>query len=218
MILSTYYARTDYKSEEAPTLVINRKLISRGLPPYPLGSRIPMVVIVGRPGAKFSEKVEDPDYAIEKKIPLDIEYYIDAHLRKPLQRKCVVIDPSMMERMFPPILKRTVYLSDTDPLNQHLRKLRRCARCKKASNDALLCEECTTKYTPSQNSAALADAEWDDQEQLEKKKQICYECMGMDEPGKINCVNVHCHIYPIRKALEFDVKNHALIRVEFSKN
>jgi uracil-DNA glycosylase family 4 len=218
MILSTYYARTDYKSPDAPTLVINRKLVSRGQPPYPLGSRIPMVVTIGRPHAAFWEKVEDPDFAIENKIPLDIEYYIDAHLRKPLRRKCAVIDPSMIDRMFPPILKRTVFLSDTDAMHSHVRKLRNCALCKGPSWDALLCEHCLKEKKLFDISAALAEREWDDLDELRKKQETCYTCMGMDTPGKIKCINVHCKVYPVRKRLEFDVKNHAAIRVEFDKD
>jgi uracil-DNA glycosylase family 4 len=215
MILSRYYARTDYKSDEVPALVINKKLISRGQTPYPLGSRIPMVVIVGRPGCTFSEQVEDPDFAIEKKIPLDIEYYIDKHLRKPLERKCAVIDPSMMERMFPPALKKTVYLADTDPLNPHVRKLRHCGLCNRPSGDSLLCPKCRRKNTTSALRDKIYDAQMDTLKLLDEQKEICYACMGMDAEGDIDCVNVHCKTYPVRKNLEFDARARAATRVEF---
>jgi uracil-DNA glycosylase family 4 len=218
LILSRYYARTDYTSEEIPVLVINQKLISRGQAPYPLGSRVPMVVTISHPGAKFFEKVEDPTYAIEKKIPLDIEYYIDKHLRKPLERKCAVIDPSMMTRMFPVELKRTVYLSDTDALTPFVKKLRRCIRCNIQCGESKFCPKHQKKYDddPATVLHKLKLAYMNTLVKLHDEQQTCYTCMGMDQAGEINCVNVHCETYPVRKTLEFDAASKDAVLAELN--
>lgn len=209
MILSRYYARdeADYANADAPVLVINRKKRSRGEEPHPLGSRIPMVVVdTGNPKAKFFEKVEVPDYALEHKIPLDIEYYIDKHLKQPLKRKCDVIDPTMIARMFPPAPIRAPRLRADDPLNGFIYIQNKCLICKKQSKQEHVCNECVQQYSLDQIIERLTADEKEASEKLDRQKAICYACMGMDEPGEIVCANVHCKEYPVRKDMEFSLR------------
>jgi DNA polymerase delta subunit 1 len=51
-----------------------------------IGSRVPFVVIKTKKGLdKLFEKSEDPDWAKEKGIPLDYEYYFEHQLKKPVE-------------------------------------------------------------------------------------------------------------------------------------
>jgi len=208
LILSRYYARkdSDYADQNAPVLVINRKKRARGEEAHAPGSRIPMVVVEGARNAKFWQKVEVPDYALEHRIPLDIEYYINKHLVKPLMRKIAVIDPSMAQRMFPPITKKTITLRHDDPLTRYVTVHKKCLVCEEVCAQGRICEACVRERTLDENLDIIARAESEATEKLEEAKKVCYACMAMDEPGEIVCANVHCSQYPIRKDLEYGLK------------
>lgn len=210
MILSRYFARQekDYADPNAPVLMINKKKRERGEEPFALGTRIPMVVVdVGRPKAKFGEKVEIPDYALEHKLPLDIEYYIDKHLKQPLKRKTDVIDPSMLQRMFPPPPKRMPRLNTNDPLSGFVYVHNKCLVCTASCDQGHVCDTCIAERPPDEIMDTIVAKEVESAQKLDTQKAICYACMGMDEPGEIVCANAHCKEYPVRKDMEFSLKH-----------
>jgi DNA polymerase delta subunit 1 len=51
-----------------------------------IGDRVPYVIIKAAKGAKAYEKAEDPIYALEHNLPIDVQHYLDHHLAQPLMR------------------------------------------------------------------------------------------------------------------------------------
>lgn len=216
-VLSRYYAKTDFASEDVPVLQINKKRRARGIEQHPLGSRVPMVVVeTSNKKAKFFEKVEDPDYAMEHQIPLDIEYYIEKHLKNPILRKIAVIDPSMAERMFLPAPQKPDRLIANDPLANYLIKGNTCVICRsRQSGFEHVCVPCSAEFSNNEITHKILKQKKEALEKFETEKQVCYTCLGLDEPGDITCNNVRCPQYPKRKNAEFDYKSKAKIEVEW---
>lgn len=70
--------RTGYKNLDLPHLAVARKLEKRdpGSGPKP-GDRVRYVLLdTGNPNDKQSVKAEDPAYAVENGLPLDLGYYM----------------------------------------------------------------------------------------------------------------------------------------------
>ena len=51
-----------------------------------IGDRIQYVIIKGEKGSKNYENSEDPTYVLEHDLPLDINYYLENQIKKPLLR------------------------------------------------------------------------------------------------------------------------------------
>jgi DNA polymerase delta subunit 1 len=51
-----------------------------------VGDRVAYVIVKGAKGAKAYEKAEDPIYALEHNVPVDVQHYLDHHLAQPLMR------------------------------------------------------------------------------------------------------------------------------------
>jgi DNA polymerase delta subunit 1 len=51
-----------------------------------IGDRVPFVIIKAAKGAKAYEKAEDPIYALEHNLPIDVQHYLDHQLSQPLLR------------------------------------------------------------------------------------------------------------------------------------
>jgi len=58
-----------------------------------IGDRVAYVIIKGNKGSKFYENSEDPKYVLDNGLPIDINYYLENQIKKPLLR------------IFKPILK-----------------------------------------------------------------------------------------------------------------
>ncbi|GAX78824.1 hypothetical protein CEUSTIGMA_g6261.t1 [Chlamydomonas eustigma] len=50
------------------------------------GDRVPYVIIKAAKGAKAWEKAEDPIYALDHNLPIDVQHYLEHHLSLPLMR------------------------------------------------------------------------------------------------------------------------------------
>jgi DNA polymerase delta subunit 1 len=57
-----------------------------------IGDRVPFVIIKAAKGAKAYEKAEDPIYALENNLPIDVQHYLEHQLAQPLQR---IFEPVM---------------------------------------------------------------------------------------------------------------------------
>lgn len=55
---------------------------------YHLGDRVPYVIVAAPKNELIRNKSEDPLYAILKNVPLDIGYYVDHMIIKPISRFC----------------------------------------------------------------------------------------------------------------------------------
>ena len=76
----------DYKVQ-MPHVEVVKKMRERNPGSEPqVGSRVPFVIVKTRRGLeKLFEKSEDPEWAKEKNVPLDYEYYFEHQLKKPVE-------------------------------------------------------------------------------------------------------------------------------------
>jgi DNA polymerase delta subunit 1 len=80
--------RGDYKNDKQPHLYVARKMAERRGHPVPSGSRVPYVFVEtpcgGDPESLQAEKAEDPEYAVQHGLALDLLYYLDHQLASPV--------------------------------------------------------------------------------------------------------------------------------------
>eukprot|EP00879_Flechtneria_rotunda_P026325 GHRR01028063.1.p1 GENE.GHRR01028063.1~~GHRR01028063.1.p1 ORF type:complete len:255 (+),score=96.26 GHRR01028063.1:87-851(+) len=76
----------DYKVKGAHVMLAE-KMRQRDPATAPaVGDRVPYVIIKAAKGAKAYEKAEDPIYALDNNLPIDVQHYLDHHLAQPLMR------------------------------------------------------------------------------------------------------------------------------------
>lgn len=124
--------RSDYKNDKQPHLYVARKLAQRRGFPVPSGSRVPYVFVrdLDNPDCLQAEKAEDPAYAAEHGLPLDVLYYIDHQIMSPVVALLAVLVDKPKEAVFDhPSIK---------PLMDALRREHESARktCKRLKKNA----------------------------------------------------------------------------------
>ncbi|GFO97128.1 DNA polymerase pol2 [groundwater metagenome] len=84
LILTRQYTKKaeSYKNRQ-PHITVVDKLKSRGIIAN-VGDRIPFVILAGK--GLFVERAEDPEYAKEKNLPLDVDYYVNKQILPPVER------------------------------------------------------------------------------------------------------------------------------------
>ncbi len=84
LILTRQYTKKpeSYRSRQ-PHITVVDKLRKRGIIAN-VGDRIPFVILAGN--GLFVERAEDPEYAREKNLPLDVDYYITKQILPPVER------------------------------------------------------------------------------------------------------------------------------------
>lgn len=58
-----------------------------------IGDRVPYVIVTVPSGAKLCDRAEDPIYVLEKRLPLDLLYYADSQVAKPIAELLRVVLP-----------------------------------------------------------------------------------------------------------------------------
>jgi DNA polymerase delta subunit 1 len=78
--------RSDYKNDKQPHLYVAKKLAARRGHPVPSGTRVPYVFVedLDNPTCLQAERAEDPAYAAEHGLPLDLLYYVEHQLKSPV--------------------------------------------------------------------------------------------------------------------------------------
>lgn len=94
--------RSDYKNDKQPHLYVARKLTARKGVAVPTGSRIPYVFVQDRsnPDCLQAEKAEDPAYAAEHDLPLDVLYYVEHQIMSPVCALLEVLVPDPQTAVF----------------------------------------------------------------------------------------------------------------------
>ncbi len=84
LILTRQYTKKveRYKNKQ-PHITVIEKLQKRGVIAT-VGDRIPFVILAGK--GLFVERAEDPEYARENNLPLDVDYYVNKQILPPVER------------------------------------------------------------------------------------------------------------------------------------
>lgn len=202
-VMTRYYAKTDYSTDKNAVVQLCKLYEQRGEPVPELGTRLKFVVLAAPKGTKFYQKVDDPIHAIQNNLKLDLHYYIENHLRKPIVRLTNIIDKSMDKKMFGELFSVSVNLLDTDPIAKYVKVHKRCEFCRRPCGDDFLCLDCRTNLTEAEINKRLQDMSVKALEDFEKTKEQCYTCVGVEPGSAIECVNVKCNQFAPRKKAEF---------------
>ena len=164
LILSRAYARTDYKSR-MPHVELAKRLAARDPSLAPtLGDRIPFLIVCSQDkDALVCDRAEDPLWAMEHGMPLDMRFYIMQQLAPAVSRLLSPVlcikKPAVIQRVF-----GTLSLSDHAPrpafgIARAFVRMRKCELCgKETAYD--MCEDCAnTPEAADVNDRKVADVE-----------------------------------------------------------
>lgn len=202
-----------------PHTVLAQKLAKRDPNNAPdVGDRIPYIM-VGSGTKDVRTLSEDPMYALENEIPINVEYYIENQLKKPLQR------------LFVPIIgtDRTHDIFNGEHTRKRIKPIRSASSAPANSIMSFLkvtkvCAQCRTSYDQSKHNhptlCKMCIEEHGEEDQTSKKRKydeikaaydeqfaICQKCQGSERA--VLCTATDCEIYYKRKGLEFKYKKAA---------
>lgn len=209
LVISKGYTKEaeEYKSKQAHIELVKR-IRERTPDQAPkIGDRIPYIVVPGLKGSRAFEKVEDPVYALENEISVDVHYYLENQLKKPLIRIFAPIlgkpgetkeEEEAAERVATSILfagDHTRHLIFTTPKNIGISKF--CVETKKCLScgvlGAIMCQNCI------QNGKAekCRNDKKEEVDKLEERKvklwNTCEKCQGSED--MVLCTNRDCEIF-----------------------
>lgn len=213
LVITKAYSKHDYASKQAHVELAERmKKRDPGSAPQ-LGDRV-AYVIIKTAGDKNYEKSEDPLYVLENSLPIDVKYYLDNQLTKPLER---IFNPILGESKTKELLggahTRTITMSapKMGGLMKFAKKAELCKSCKtplKSGNKGALCENCIRENkAPGLYCNALSQMNY-----LENKFSRlwteCQRCQGSLHQ-EVLCSNNDCPIFYMRKKVQKDVRINA---------
>ena len=88
--------RGDYKNDAQPHVFVARKVAARRGYPVPHGERVPYVFVECDAGRLAAERAEDPVWAREQGLDIDVLYYLEHQLLSPIVSlfELMVADPA----------------------------------------------------------------------------------------------------------------------------
>lgn len=211
LVITKAYSKHEYDGKQAHVELAKRmKKRDPGSAPT-LGDRV-AYVIINASSTKNYEKSEDPLYVLENSLPIDVNYYLDNQLSKPLMR---IFIPILGEKKAKDLLSgahtRTIKMSapKSGGLMRFAKKAELCKSCRsplKPDNHGAICENCVSK-APELYSDALAQMNY-----LENKFSRlwteCQRCQGSLHQ-EVLCSNNDCPIFYMRKKAQKDVSQQA---------
>ena len=215
-----------YKTKQVHT-VLNDKIIKRGGEPYRPGDRVPFVILAGSnfksrkindkgkitsTKDKIRERGEDPLYAHQNKLKLDIDYYFENQIKKPIMRIFEDVIPNI-EKLF--VGEHVRHKVDITPkiydLSKFVIKREKCLSCNSLIDIEDMCNEPLCKKCKKEEGKMekiYKELEEKHSLILEKEKKslkICYDCQRHE--GDVLCSNVTaCLNYWVREDISEEKK------------
>jgi DNA polymerase delta subunit 1 len=168
-----------------------------------VGDRVCYVMVLGSQSSLVREWSEDPLKVLDDDITINVQYYIENQLRKPLTRiLSPVVTPEQLSELFngPHTLIRKVItqkLTTENSRNTLLRFVQRithpCVICKSQTNQPMFCPECGSntdrieKYRAEQQQG-LAEIE----DLVQQIERVCRSCQQIADNETIVCMARDC--------------------------
>ncbi|KAI1289615.1 DNA polymerase delta catalytic subunit [Halotydeus destructor] len=214
----------EYNNKQAHTeLAIRMTKRDAGSAPK-LGDRVPYVIVAAPKGTAAYMKSEDPIYVLDNNIPIDVQYYLENQISKPLMR---IFEPILGESKAKSQLlsgdhtrMKTVVLSKVGALSMFTRKVASCLGCKTAlkpdirgPSDAV-CKFCQPK------EGDILQKEIHKLNELETKFgklwTQCQRCQG-NVHDEVICTSRDCPIFYMRKKSQKNVSDQENIIKRFGE-
>lgn len=162
-----------------------------------VGDRVSYVIVCGK--GPLYQRAEDPVYVLEHSVPIDIEYYLENQIKKPVTRLLEYVVKDVDSLLVMPKGnggKNNIQVAANTGLGVFLRKKEKCLICR--CNSFPVCSHCESKY---------ADVMFQTLSQLSLLQYQYYllmsECQRMQHSTHtpIVCCNRDCSIFYTRKEL-----------------
>lgn len=219
LVITKAFTKHDYTAKQAHVELAERmRKRDAGSAPN-LGDRV-AYVIIKTAGDKNYEKSEDPLYVLENSLPIDVKYYMDNQLAKPLERIFLpILGESKTKELLGGAHTRTIKMTapKSGGLMRFATKQEVCKNCKtplKPGNNGALCENCIREgKAPELYGSAMSQMNY-----LENKFSRlwteCQRCQGSLHQ-EVLCSNKDCSIFYMRKKAQKDVNQQALELVKW---
>ena len=198
---------TGYKTKTAHA-ELARRLIQRSGAKFNIGDRIPYVIVSKSKTAKNYDKAEDPEFAFDNKLPLDLEYYLENQIKPPLERIFSVLgDTKVIFNGDHTMVRKGQDVGSSQGLGQFFKvNANACLNCKKpiaADNpETPLCKNCAPKEKEIYLNKTLELKA--DQREFSRLWSECQRCLG-SFTTEVVCSNLDCPIYFRRTKLQQDL-------------
>ncbi|KRH95256.1 DNA polymerase delta catalytic subunit [Pseudoloma neurophilia] len=190
LVISKTISKKSYSAKQAHVELAD-KMQKRDNVVAEIGDRIAFVIIDKGPKVNAYEKSEDPSYALQHNLALDIKYYIEQQISNPVQR---LFEPLMdnVNELFVGEHTKTRVKSGTiaGPMAKFVQKSEMCLSCK--TRGAILCKSCEPKFF---------EIYTEKMEDLRKNEQIfnkcwreCQRCI-QSVCSEVICANKDCPIF-----------------------
>ena len=175
LVITKALSKTNYKSM-MPHVEVQKKMLERDPGSAPVvGDRVPYVIVQGTKGQKASQTAEDPLYALNHNIPLDIHYYIEQQLKNPLIRIFEVIIPNP-HQLFTVNFAVKKQLPTSSGILLYTKRVNQCLGCRSTSSSQTLCKHCEP------NRPSIMKDKADALEKAEERYRVlweeCHRCQG----------------------------------------
>ena len=219
LVITKAYSKHDYSAKQAHVELAERmRKRDPGSAPT-LGDRV-AYVIIKTGGDKNYEKSEDPLYVLENSLPIDVKYYLDQQLTKPLERIFIpILGETKTKELLTGSHTRTIKVAapKTGGLLRFAKKSEVCVSCRtplKKDNLGALCPNCIKDGKgPDLYGNALSQMNY-----LENKFSRlwteCQRCQGSLHQ-EVLCSNKDCPIFYMRTKAQKDVHQQALELVKW---
>ena len=171
-----------------------------------IGDRIPYVIIKGEKGSKNYENAEDPSYVLENDLPIDIDYYLENQIKKPLLR---IFNPILQNAEMilftgahTRIKNMGVSAKSHSAFGKFLTIKKTCLSCKSVINSGAVCKNCKDK---------LKKLYLENKMELNNNERLycdlwtqCQRCQGFTMQ-EIICQNKDCPIFYRRMKVKKDL-------------
>ena len=183
-----------------------------------IGDRIQYVIIKGEKGTKNYENSEDPIYVLEHDLPIDIDYYLENQLKKPLLRIFENIIQNAEMVLFSGehtrIKKSGVNAKSNASFGSFLIVKKTCLNCKVVIKSGVVCKNCKDKLRAIYIENRL---------EMNNKERMfadlwsqCQRCQGSILQDII-CQNRDCPIFFRRYKVKKDLKSMKAIMERFKE-
>jgi DNA polymerase delta subunit 1 len=207
LIDSRSLSKASYKSE-GPHTVLSKKLAARDPGSAPrTGDRVSFVILKGahEKGNKVRDWAEDPMYALKKRLPLDITYYLE-RLETPLTK---ILSPILGEKKTHELFHGdhsrvvVVHRNIDGPMMRFVKKSGTCLSCKAPIQDA---KEPICTFCEDQRGVCHLKAQATHQEISKEHDKVWDGCMkcASDTIEKQMCANADCSFFFKRQRLILD--------------
>lgn len=205
LVISKTLSKNSYSSKQAHVELAER-MKKRDNIVADVGDRIAFVIIDKGPKVNAYEKSEDPLYVLEHDLPLDVKYYIDQQISKPVQR------------LFEPLMDNVNELFTGDhiqmkkksgkmlgPMAKFVNKSEMCISCR--AKGSILCKMCEPNFFEIYTNKMK---QLQDNEQVFNKCwRECQRCI-QSVVSEVICANTDCPIFfkrtKARKELDQDIE------------